>query len=123
MSIRTTKNEVMNNFNCYSIPYCALDSLLQYIEPIAHTQGIYGWNANIYVLNKYGNQAIVTGYRPFGNNVNSEIIEHYNNEGKNLHMASIDYTEKKNAAIELLNQMIADLLHKTISKNQNMLIV
>ncbi len=41
-----------------------LQELLRFESPIAYTAGTYGWNADIY---SFGNVAIITGDRPFGN--------------------------------------------------------
>lgn len=47
-----------------SVGYCHLQRLLSCEQPSAYTCGVYGWNADVY---DFGDTAIVTGYRPFGN--------------------------------------------------------
>lgn len=63
MSLELKKKDVMENYFTIPIGYCDLQRLLRYENKIGYTYGVYGWNADIYVL---GNVAIVTGYRPFG---------------------------------------------------------
>ena len=61
-----TRKYVCGSFtNIISVPYCALQDLLKYETPTFFTSGIYGWNADVYMINF--DTCIVTGYRPFGN--------------------------------------------------------
>ena len=64
--INVTRKLVCNNFyNIISVAYCAAQDLLKYESPSWFTSGIYGWNADVYIINN--DTCIVTGYRPFGN--------------------------------------------------------
>lgn len=64
--INVTRKLVCNNFhNIISVPYCAAQDLLKYESPVWFTSGIYGWNADVYMIDF--DTCIVTGYRPFGN--------------------------------------------------------
>ena len=64
--INTTRKYVCGRFtNIICVPYCALQDLLRYESPLLFTSGIYGWNADVYIINY--DTCIVTGYRPFGN--------------------------------------------------------
>lgn len=64
--INVTRKFICNNFdNIISVPYCGLHYLLRYERPRWFTSGIYGWNADVYMIDF--NTCIVTGYRPFGN--------------------------------------------------------
>lgn len=64
--INVTRKWVCNNFdNIIFVPYCAAQDLLKYESPSLFTSGIYGWNADVYIIDF--NTCIVTGYRPFGN--------------------------------------------------------
>lgn len=47
------------------VPYCGLQDLLRYETPLRFTSGIYGWNADVYMIDF--DTCIVTGNRPFGN--------------------------------------------------------
>lgn len=65
MKYKTTKRAVMDGYGfVISVGYADLQELLRCKSPVAYTSGQYGWNADIY---DFGNIAICTGYRPFGN--------------------------------------------------------
>lgn len=64
--MNVTRKYIVGNFtNIISVPYCALQDLLKYESPSWFTSGIYGWNADVYMIDF--DTCIVTGYRPFGN--------------------------------------------------------
>ena len=64
--MNVTRKFVRSTFtNIISVPHYALQDLLRYESPIWFTSGIYGWNADVYMIDF--NTCIVTGYRPFGN--------------------------------------------------------
>lgn len=66
MKFKTTQKEIRANFNkIICIPYCGLQTLLNYESPVAYTVRREGWGADIYDIG--GGVAIVTGYAPFGN--------------------------------------------------------
>ena len=65
--MKTTAREVRaRNRVIIEVGYCDLYHTLHECADRrdAHTEGVYGWNADIYEFNSF---AIVTGYRPFGN--------------------------------------------------------
>ena len=71
--MRTTRKEIMNSGRkVIKASYCEIQRLLNlsgYTE-YAYTCGVYGWNADVYLIEdrRDGSQVfIVTGYRPFGN--------------------------------------------------------
>ena len=72
--MKLTKKEVQTNYCCYSVGYCRLQHLLYYAKAVGYTAGVYGWNADIYLFNDL---AIVTGNRPFGQQINPELIKKY----------------------------------------------
>lgn len=51
--------------NVIKVGYCDLQDALKWREPNFYTVGVYGWNADVYVIDY--DTVIVTGYRPFGN--------------------------------------------------------
>jgi len=51
------------------------------VAPMAYTAGIYGWNADIYA---FGSIALVTGYRPFGKEVEKAVIDSFENRAKEI---------------------------------------
>nr|DAH88540.1 MAG TPA: hypothetical protein [Caudoviricetes sp.] len=66
MAIKVTKKAVINEFGLnriVCIPYADLQRTLRDVSPVYYTAGVYGWNADIYIIDRY---AICTGYRPFG---------------------------------------------------------
>lgn len=66
MKFKTTQKAIRVNYNkIICVPYCELQTLLNYESPVAYTQRREGWAADIYDMG--GGVAIVTGYAPFGN--------------------------------------------------------
>ena len=66
MKTRITKKAIMNAYrNVIKVGYCDLQDALKWREPNFYTAGVYGWNADVYVIDY--DTVIVTGYRPFGN--------------------------------------------------------
>ena len=66
MKTKTTKKAIMSAFeNVIRVGYCDLQKALKWREPNFYTSGVYGWNADVYVIDC--DTVIVTGYRPFGN--------------------------------------------------------
>lgn len=51
--------------NVIKVGYCDMQDALKWREPTFYTAGVYGWNADVYVIDY--DTVIVTGYRPFGN--------------------------------------------------------
>lgn len=72
MKTKITKKEAMEKFKCFSVLNGKLDVLLRTAKPEFYTAGVYGHNADIYV---FGHYAIVTGARPFGEEVPNRITE------------------------------------------------
>ena len=66
MKTKITKKAIMNAYrNVIKVGYCDMQDALKWREPNFYTAGVYGWNADVYVIDCY--TVIVTGYRPFGN--------------------------------------------------------
>lgn len=82
MAMELKKKDVMENYFTIPIGYCDLQRLLRYENKIGYTCGVYGWNADIYVLD---NVAIVTGYRPFGEWERPQgIVKKYEDKAKKI---------------------------------------
>lgn len=81
MSMKLSKREVIKNFKCYLVPNCSLHYLLERFEPVGHTEGLYGWNADVYIFGRY---AIVTGDRPFGEPLPRDLIKTINGKARVL---------------------------------------
>lgn len=66
MKFKTTQKVIRANYDkIICVPYCGLQTLLNYENPVAYTVRREGWAADIYDMG--GGVAIVTGYAPFGN--------------------------------------------------------
>lgn len=78
---RTTKVFINHNFKkIIEVGYCDLQLFLKHESPKYYTRGIYGWNADIYT---FGDIALCTGYRPFGNiKLKSDVIKDLENKSK-----------------------------------------
>lgn len=65
MKKRITNKQAKATFkNIICVGYCGLQTLLKDQNPQYYCSGSLGWNCDIYV---FGDTAICTGYRPFGN--------------------------------------------------------
>lgn len=67
MKTRVTAKWVRQSFDTiYSASYSAMCDLASSLPvPSYYTCGIYGWNADVFVLDM--DTVVVAGYRPFGN--------------------------------------------------------
>lgn len=76
--MNVTRKYLRSSFtNIISVPYCDLEDLLRYETPLWYTSGLYGWNADVYLIDI--DTIIVTGYRPFGNiNPTHALIDVFN---------------------------------------------
>lgn len=64
-------------YNVIKVGYCDMQDALKWREPNFYTAGVYGWNADVYVIDC--DTVIVTGYRPFGNvELTREVINTLN---------------------------------------------
>lgn len=103
MEKRLTQKEVKRCYNnIISVGYCDLCYLLRCLEREGWTCGVYGWNADIFEVNK--NTAIVTGYRPFGNISSNkyELNNKYNEKARKIWNDSRMKYETKVANVKLL---------------------
>lgn len=77
MKEKVTRKFIMNTFDkVIELGYCQAQNLLTYKTPKFYTAGVYGWNADIYLIDE--NTVIVTGYRPFGNiHPDYKTVEYY----------------------------------------------
>lgn len=84
MKTQITKKAIMSAYrNVIKVGYCDMQDALKWREPNFCTGGVYGWNADVYVIDH--DTVIVTGYRPFGNMVlPREVIETINKCAKSI---------------------------------------
>lgn len=78
MKTKITKKSIMSAYrNVIKVGYCDMQDALKWREPNFYTVGVYGWNADVYVIDY--DTVIVTGYRPFGNvELPREVIDTLN---------------------------------------------
>ena len=75
--------------NVIKVGYCDMQNALKWREPNFYTAGVYGWNADVYVIDH--DTVIVTGYRPFGNmELPREVIDTLNKCARSI-MHYFDY--------------------------------
>lgn len=109
MKFKTTAKEIKNNYYCIKVGYCDLQRLLSCENPTAYTCGTYGWNADVYT---FGDTAIVTGYRPFG-----EFSADYDTCRKYEALAgNTDYDLNYEVKRERLNNLIEQFIHEVINE-------
>ena len=85
MKTKISQKTIQQAFaNVIQIGYCQAPHLLARLEPNFCTAGVYGWRADVYIVDN--KTAITTGYTPFGNvNPSAELINKYDRlASKNL---------------------------------------
>nr|DAF52631.1 MAG TPA: hypothetical protein [Siphoviridae sp. ctnR613] len=102
MKIKTTQKAIKENYsNVLAIGYAEYQDLLDKYKADYYTSGVYGWNANIFTIDKL-DTAIVTGYRHFGEWLSDEqleIFKKYDDKAKKLKERFNNYifSDKENA--------------------------
>ena len=110
MKFHTTKKAVNASFAVkIQIPYCDLQTLLTFENPIAYTARREGWAADIYDMG--GGVAIVTGYAPFGNvRPGYEVCRRYEEQGRKIRYDySMTWEEQRDALRELLEKFVKEV--------------
>lgn len=105
MKFQTTRKAIKANYGTIlEVGYCDLQTLLRYKDADAYTCGVYGWNADIYILDGV---AIVTGYRPFGNYSNYDLVREYELKARKIaDDYNIDWETRRDAVNELLDEFV-----------------
>lgn len=104
MSSQATMRFIRSNYHCIAVDYCGLQNLLSYSCRRYYTSGIYGWNADIFI---FGNVAIVTGYRPFGNHPDYDVVRDFDSKAEFLKRdTSKTYAQKRDAIENLIYEFI-----------------
>lgn len=108
MKFRTTQKAIKENYSdIIEVRYADLSDLLTYKAPIAYTCGVYGWNADVYDIDRV---AIVTGYRPFENFKPAyEVIRQYNEKAKKIRELNISLEELKKRLDDLITEFIKEV--------------
>lgn len=108
MKIRTTKKAVTEaHGHVIPLSYCSAQYLLRYSQPIAYTAGTNGWNADVYDA---GTDAIVTGYRPFGDvRVNYDTVNRYEQLAQQIVESNTDYNVRRGLVLDLLRDLVGQI--------------
>lgn len=110
MKFKTTQKEIRENYNkIICVPYCGLQTLLNYESPIAYTVRREGWAADIYDMG--GGVAIVTGYTPFGNiRPSYELRERYETDAEKIrYNYSLAWKEQREQLKQLARAFIVEV--------------
>ena len=109
MKFKTTQKAIKQGYsNVIGVSYCALQHLLSCESEIAYTTRIEGWGADIY---GFGNNAIVTGYAPFGNiRPGYDICQKYEKAAEKIR-CDYDWArpERKERLQELIKEFIQEV--------------
>lgn len=107
MKFKTTQKAIRANYNkIICVPYCGLQTLLNYESPIAYTVRREGWAADIYDMGS--GVAIVTGYAPFGNiRPSYELRERYETQAEKIRY---DYNLSYEQQRESLKSLARDFI-------------
>lgn len=110
MKFKTTQKEIRANYNkIICIPYCGLQTLLNYESPVAYTVRREGWAADIYDMG--GGVAIVTGYAPFGNiRPSYELRERYEKQAEKIRYDySLSYDQQREILKSLAKKFVKEV--------------
>lgn len=107
MKFKTTQKAIRANYNkIICVPYCGLQTLLNYETPVAYIVRREGWAADIYDMG--GGVAIVTGYAPFGNiRPSYELRERYETQAEKIRY---DYSLSYEQQRESLKSLAMDFI-------------
>ena len=110
MKFKTTQKEIRANCNkIICVPYCNLQTVLSYENPIAYTTRQEGWGSDIYEITP--NTAIATGYAPFGNiRPKYEITHAYEEKARTiLYDYSKPFETMRDELRNLLNEFVKEV--------------
>lgn len=107
MKFKLTNKQVKQQFtNIKYAGYCDLSFLLNNVEPIAYTCGVYGWNYDIYVVNGL---TICTGYRNMPGERLEKVREYNEKARKILSWENPQPYDKKRKAIDKLLKKFCEI--------------
>ena len=108
MKTKTTKKAIMSAFeNVIRVGYCDMQSALTWREPNFYTAGVFGWNADVYVIDD--DTVIVTGCRPFGNmELSREVIDTLNKCAESI-TRYFDYDMAKISLFNNLDELVSGI--------------
>ena len=112
MKFKITKKEIKENYRAVSVPYCELQHLLRYRNPIAYNSGIYGWNYDMYDFSRdfSTNICICTGYRRYpGISVERDLYVKYEEAAKEIIYGDTPYREVKEKLDDLIREFLDEI--------------
>lgn len=110
MKFKTTQKAIRANYNkIICVPYCGLQTLLNYESPVAYTVRREGWAADIYDMG--GGVAIVTGYAPFENiRPSYELRERYEKQAEKIRYDyNLSYKQQRESLKSLARDFIKEV--------------
>ena len=109
MKYHTTKKFINNNYSTkIRVSYCALQTLLSGIDPVAYTTRREGWGADVYDIDGI---AIITGYAPFGNvRPNYETIRDYEKRAEKIrYNYNLQWDDMRGQLADLLREFVQEV--------------
>ena len=108
MKSQITKRAIMKAYrNVIKVGYGEMQDALKWREPNFYTAGIFGWNADVYVIDD--DTVIVTGYRPFGNmELSREVIDTLNKCAESI-TRYFDYDMAKIYLFNNLDELVSGI--------------
>ena len=110
MKVKIT-NKMLREEQAITVPYCDMNWLLTYEEPIYYTSGVYGWNSDVYNIDGI---IISTGYRPAGTRrIAYDTIRAYEKMAQDIVTDnSLSYYHKRCRVRVLLNEVLSKAVEK-----------
>lgn len=120
MKFKTTTRELKQGIPVlylYSTGYETLNYLLNYIEPVAYSSGVYGWNYDVYKLS--GGYYICTGYRGMkGHYIPYAITKQYNDEARKIILSDRTTDEKISEVNKLISEFTKAIKQDALKGSQ-----
>lgn len=118
--VNVTRKWLNQNYKCFSVGYCGIQTLLRNHSPQYYTCGVYGWNFDAYIFDtSKGEICLTTGYRGmidnFPNNHTYALDKEYENKAQKIaynHEKRLPYEEEK----RLLDELLKEYLEKVIGE-------
>lgn len=110
MKFKTTQKAIRANYNkIICVPYCGLQTILNYESPVAYTVRREGWAADIYDMGD--GVAIVTGYAQFGNiRPSYELRERYEKQAEKIRYDyNLSYEQQRESLKSLARDFIKEV--------------
>jgi hypothetical protein len=116
MKFKATKKQIKQNYSyIVGVSYCKLQTLLENQNPIAYSEGVYGWACDYYLIeNSKGQRVLVsTGYNYIPNqNLNPDYdkINDFEKQAQIIlygrHEIAIPYETKKTLIKNLMSEFV-----------------